>query len=103
MWTIVRSGPGPTPALTAPARRSCGTTPAASLGFRILNFWARNADNLLLARFVPLAELGNYTRAYNFMTLPVGQMNTMMGRVLFPALTRLRDDRPRMGRRGCGR
>lgn len=68
------------------------------VGFRILNFWSRNADNLLLARFVPLAELGNYTRAYNFMTLPVGQMNTMMSRILFPALTRLRDDRPRMGR-----
>ena len=67
-------------------------------GFRILNFWSRNADNLLLARFVPLAELGNYSRAYNLMQLPVGQMNNMMGRVLFPALTRLRDDRPRLGR-----
>lgn len=67
-------------------------------GFKFLNFWSRNADNLLLARFVPMAELGNYSRAYNLMQLPVGQMNNMMSRVLFPALTRLRDDRPRLGR-----
>jgi O-antigen/teichoic acid export membrane protein len=65
-------------------------------GFSVLNFWSRNADNLLLARVVTLAELGNYNRAYNLMKLPVLQMNTMMSRVLFPALTRLRDDRVRL-------
>lgn len=66
-------------------------------GFSTLNFWSRNADNLLLARFVSQAELGLYSRAYNLMRLPVIQMNTMMSRVLFPALTRLRDDRRRLG------
>jgi len=32
------------------------------------------------------------------MKLPVGQIQVVMNRVLFPALTRLRDDRPRLGR-----
>lgn len=67
-------------------------------GYNILDFWSRNADNLLLARFASQADLGNYNRAYTLMKLPVIQMNTMMTRVLFPALTRLRDDRPRLGR-----
>jgi len=66
-------------------------------GFRLLNFWSHNADNLLLARVVSLAELGNYNRAYNLMKLPVIQTTTLMGRVLFPALSRLRDDRARLG------
>ncbi len=67
-------------------------------GFNMLNFWSRNADNLLLARFVDLTQLGFYNRAYNLMRLPVTQTNIAMGRVLFPAITRLRDDRPRLGK-----
>ncbi|MDP9436771.1 MAG: lipopolysaccharide biosynthesis protein [Actinomycetota bacterium] len=67
-------------------------------GFSLLNFWSRNADNLLLARFVDLTSLGYYNRAYNLMRLPVLQVNIAMSRVLVPAITRLRDDRPRMGR-----
>lgn len=66
-------------------------------GTSMLNFWSRNADNLLLAGFVSQAELGFYSRAYNLMKLPVTQMYTMMGRVLFPAMARLRDDRARLG------
>lgn len=67
-------------------------------GFNILIFWSRNADNLLLAGVASQAELGNYSRAYNLMKLPVAQIQVVMNRVLFPALSRLRDDRPRLGR-----
>jgi PST family polysaccharide transporter len=67
-------------------------------GYNILIFWSRNADNLLLAGVASQADLGNYSRAYNLMKLPVGQMGVVMGRVLFPALSRLRDDRPRLAR-----
>lgn len=65
-------------------------------GYNVLTFWSQNADNLLLARFVSQADLGNYTRAYNTMKLPLMQMTTIMGKVMFPALTRLRDDRERL-------
>jgi O-antigen/teichoic acid export membrane protein len=67
-------------------------------GFNILIFWSRNADNLLLAGVASQADLGNYSRAYNLMKLPVGQIQVVMNRVLFPALSRLRDDRARLGR-----
>lgn len=67
-------------------------------GFNILIFWSRNADNLLLAGVVSSADLGNYSRAYNLRRLPVELVQVVTGRVMFPALTRLRDDRPRMAR-----
>lgn len=67
-------------------------------GFQAVSFWARNADNLLLARVVSQADLGNYNRAYNLMRMPVEQTIALMSRVLFPALARLRDDPARMGR-----
>jgi O-antigen/teichoic acid export membrane protein len=67
-------------------------------GFNILLFWSRNADTLLLARVVSQADLGNYSRAFNVTSLPVGQVQVLMNRVLFPALTRLREDRARLGR-----
>ena len=67
-------------------------------GFNSLNYWARNLDNLLLGKFASPTSLGYYVRAYSFMMLPVGQMGNVLERVLFPTLTRLRDDRQRMGR-----
>jgi PST family polysaccharide transporter len=63
-----------------------------------MDFVSRNVDNLLLARFVSQTDLGNYTRSYGLMRLPVYQMHTMMTRVLTPALTQLRDDPARLGR-----
>lgn len=66
-------------------------------GFNVVNFWSRNADNLLLAGVVSQAALGNYNRAYNLMRLPIDQTVAMMSRVMFPALTRLRDDPRRLG------
>lgn len=95
MWAVVRWTPRARP--DRQSVRELWEFSRGLTGFQTLNFWSRNADNLLLARFVSLAELGNYSRSYNLMKLPVTQMNTMMGRVLFPALTRLRDDRPRLG------
>ncbi|SDQ68024.1 lipopolysaccharide biosynthesis protein [Quadrisphaera sp. DSM 44207] len=95
-WAVVRWRPRALP--DRASVRQFWTMSRGITGSQFLNFWSRNADNLLLGKFVPLAELGNYNRAYALMKLPVSQMNTMMGRVLFPALTRLRDDRPRLGR-----
>lgn len=96
MWAAVRWRPRARP--DRASIRQFWTMSRGITGFQTLNFWSRNGDNLLLARFVSLAELGNYNRAYNLMKVPVQQMNTMMSRVLFPALTRLRDDPERLGR-----
>ena len=95
-YAVVRWGPRAWPDRTS--LRELWTYSRGITGFNLLNFWSRNADNLVLARFVDLTQLGYYNRSYTLMRLPVLQMNTAMSRVLFPAITRLRDDRPRMGR-----
>ena len=95
-YAVVRWRPRARPDLAS--LRSVWSYTRGITGFSLLNFWSRNADNLLLARFVDLTALGFYNRAYSLMRLPVYQVNTAMSRVLFPAITRLRDDRPRLGR-----
>ena len=68
------------------------------VGFNALNYWSRNLDNLLLGVAVSTGELGEYSRAYNLMMIPVAQMGGVIMRVLFPALSRMRDDPVRMAR-----
>lgn len=62
------------------------------LGFNVVNYWGRNADNLLIAALASPAQLGLYNRSYNFMLLPVQQISQVLGRVMLPALSRLQDD-----------
>ncbi|WP_432544279.1 MOP flippase family protein [Kineococcus sp. SYSU DK002] len=66
------------------------------LGFNIVNYWGRNADNLLIGRFLGAGPLGLYGRGYNLMLLPVTQITGTLGRVMFPALAAVRDDHPRV-------
>ena len=66
------------------------------LGFNAVSYWGRNADNLLIGRFLGAAPLGIYGRAYNLMLLPVTQITGTLGRVMFPALAAVRDDHPRV-------
>ncbi len=69
---------------------------AGMLGFNVVNYWGRNADNLLVGRFVGAEALGFYNRAFNLMTLPVQQLSQVLGRVMFPALVAMREDKARM-------
>ena len=66
------------------------------MGFNIVNYWMRNADNLLIAKFVGASALGYYNRAYNLMLLPVQQISQVLGRVMFPALSSMGDDHARV-------
>lgn len=68
-------------------------------GFSSLNYWSRNADNLLIGRFVGPTDLGLYTRAYNLMLSPILQVASVVGQVMFPAMSRIGDDLAR-ARRG---
>jgi PST family polysaccharide transporter len=66
------------------------------VGASTVNYWMRNADNLLVGRFAGAVQLGYYTRAYALMLLPLTQVTWLAGRVMLPALTRIRDDVARM-------
>jgi O-antigen/teichoic acid export membrane protein len=67
-------------------------------GFNLLTYWSRNADNLLIGRFVGVDELAFYNRAYNLMLLPVSTVGAAVTSVMFPALSRMQDDRERLRR-----
>lgn len=66
------------------------------LGFMTINYWARQADDLLIGKFMGPAHLGIYGRAYSTMMLPVREISSVLGRVLFPALSRMSNDKPRV-------
>lgn len=68
------------------------------LGSNVLNYWGRNADNLLIGKYLGSAELGFYNRGYNLMLLPVQQVSQVLGRVLFPALSAISHDHARVAR-----
>lgn len=64
----------------------------------LVNYVARNSDNLIVGRWLGEAALGLYGRAYNLMTLPLNYLGVAAHQVLFPAMAEIQDDRPRMGR-----
>jgi O-antigen/teichoic acid export membrane protein len=65
-------------------------------GFNVVNYWARNADNLLIGRFVGARELGFYNRGYMLMLMPVSQVTGVLGRVLLPVFSAMQDDPARL-------
>jgi O-antigen/teichoic acid export membrane protein len=61
-------------------------------GSRLLFYGNRNADNMLVGRFLGASSLGAYSVAYNLMLLPISQIAVPVQDVLFPAFSRMRDD-----------
>ena len=61
-------------------------------GFNFLNYFARNADNLLIGKFWGSGQLGLYNKAYGLLTLPMRQITAPIAAVAIPALSRLQND-----------
>ena len=64
-------------------------------GATLLNYLARNADNVLLGRFAGATALGLYGRAYSLILLPLQQVTQPLGPVAQSGLARVRDSRAR--------
>lgn len=74
-------------------------------GFNVLNYVMRNADYLLIGRFLGAQDLGYYTLAYRLLLYPVQNISWVISRVMFPVLSQIQDDNVRIGRvylRVCG-
>jgi O-antigen/teichoic acid export membrane protein len=65
-------------------------------GTRLLFYVNRNVDNLIVGRFLGAAALGAYSIAYTIMLVPYNQVASPVQEVLFPAMSRMQDDLPRM-------
>jgi PST family polysaccharide transporter len=61
-------------------------------GFNIVNYFARNADNVLIGKFYGGEQLGFYDRAYRLLLFPISQILAPLGRVMLPLLARLQTD-----------
>jgi PST family polysaccharide transporter len=62
-------------------------------GFSFVNYFARNADNLLIGKFLGAAPLGFYNLAYNLLLLPLNNISNVVGNVMFPALSIIQHDK----------
>jgi len=67
-------------------------------GFNMVNYFARNLDNVLIGwRWGP-APLGLYSRAYSLLLMPLQQISAPISSVAVPTLSRLQDDPDRYRR-----
>ena len=56
-------------------------------GFSFLNYFTRNADNVIIGYALGSGALGYYCKAYNLLTLPIRQVNGPLSSVAIPALS----------------
>lgn len=61
-------------------------------GYNIFNYFTRNADYLLIGRFLGAQDLGFYTLAYNIMLYPLQHISYVIGRVMFPLFSQIQHD-----------
>lgn len=61
-------------------------------GFSVFNYFVRNADYILIGRFLGSQDLGYYTLAYRLMLYPLQNVSSVIGRVMFPVLSQVQDD-----------
>lgn len=62
------------------------------VGFNVINYFARNLDNILIGRFHGSGALGLYSKAYQLLMMPITNLRDPMTRVAMPALSRLQND-----------
>ncbi len=66
------------------------------LATKSLDYWVRNLDKILIAKFLGDAMLGLYSSAYKLMMLPVSNVSSSMSRVLFPSFSSIQEQHDRI-------
>lgn len=64
-------------------------------GFGLVNYFSRNADNIVVGRFLGQTALGNYGMAYNLMLTPLQNISSVISQVTLPAFARIQGDNER--------
>ena len=62
------------------------------VGFNVINYFARNLDNILIGRFHGSLSLGLYSKAYQLLMMPINNLRDPLTRVAMPALSRLQNE-----------
>lgn len=74
------------------------TSGGSIFGSQLLNYAARNVDNVVVGSFLGPTALGHYSRAYSLLIVPLSQINGPLSRVALPVLSRLQDQPDRFRR-----
>lgn len=72
------------------------------VGFTSLNVLTRNADDVIVGRFLGERALGYYGLCYRILTMPLGLVGDLFATVAQPRLARLVDDRAALGSQLAG-
>ena len=62
-------------------------------GFNLINYFARNTDNLLIGKVMGAAPLGYYDKSYKLMLYPVNNLTHVITPVLHPILSEYQKDK----------
>lgn len=61
-------------------------------GFDLINYFTRNADNILIGKFIGVDALGLYAKAYQIIYMPLTKIRNPINSVAIPVLSSLKDD-----------
>ena len=61
-------------------------------GFGLVNYFSRNADNIIVGKVLGQAALGDYGMAYNLMLTPIQNISSVIAQATFPAFARIQGD-----------
>lgn len=61
-------------------------------GVRVINYFCRNLDYIIIGRFLGAEALGFYTLAYRLMLVPISKIAGVVGKVSFPAFSMVQSD-----------
>lgn len=62
-------------------------------GFDLINYFSRNADNMLIGKYLGTGALGLYSKAYQLLLLPITQLRDPLNAVALPALSSLQAEK----------
>lgn len=64
-------------------------------GSGVVNYFSRNADNVVVGRILGSNQLGYYQMAYNLFLFPMQNVTSVIAQVLNPAFSKIQDDNER--------
>lgn len=69
--------------------------------FEFINYFSRNADKLIIGRYMNMAALGYYDKSYRLMLLPLQNITSVVSPVMQPVLACLQDDKQELAQKYC--
>lgn len=67
--------------------------------FEFINYFSRNADKLIIGKYLNMGALGYYDKSYRLMMLPLQNVTSVINPVIQPVLSSLQDDKSELAKK----